>query len=200
MQLWIGLAFPVQLNQFQANLLLRNRITCYEWHQLLMYIINFIYFHRPSVLFLSCILLSNVSLFSWYVRFKGPLWKKKTTTTTTLGLKGPSWFISLIYVFCIIYLVYICMFISISYIVFVIWRCRIKSNQIYAKRNFQELQTISPHVHVCKPVQILNRVGIRIRRVIQNLQNIWPWPIWKYKILGLVSIGSATSIAYFYEM
>ena len=25
MQLWIGLAYPVQLNQFQANLLLRNQ-------------------------------------------------------------------------------------------------------------------------------------------------------------------------------
>ena len=61
-------------------------------------------------LFLRCMLVLNVSLFFtvFNARFRGPLWKQ------ALGLKGPPWFISLIYVFCIIYRVYICMFIGLS--------------------------------------------------------------------------------------
>ena len=31
MQLWIGLAYPVQLNQFQTNLLLRNQLEHILW-------------------------------------------------------------------------------------------------------------------------------------------------------------------------
>ena len=47
MQLWIGLAYPVQLNKFQTNLLLRNQLDYILWMKSVVdvrFLINFIYF------------------------------------------------------------------------------------------------------------------------------------------------------------
>ena len=46
MQLWIDLAYPVQLNKFQTNLLLRNQLEHTLWMESVVdiFLIIFIYF------------------------------------------------------------------------------------------------------------------------------------------------------------